>query len=108
MADGFELTLNSPLTKEDWDKITDAELEHTTRITYETPSGKKVVFIPLEKVKSDIESLIDDYQDEINRLEEDRRQDRGIGFGNAILCGKIGAYGKAVADLKDLLEGVEE
>ena len=108
MADSFELHLNSPLTKEDWDKITDAELEHTTKITYETPSGKKVVFIPLEKIKSDIGSLIDNYQDEVNRLQEHRRENRGIGFDNALTCGKIGAYGKAVADLRDLLEGVEE
>ena len=77
MADSFELHLNSPLTKEDWDKITDAELEHTTKITYETPSGKKVVFIPLEKIKSDIGSLIDNYQDEVNRLQEHRRENRG-------------------------------
>ena len=61
-----------------------------------------------EKLRKGIEELIDEYQDEINKLQEDRRQDRGVGFGDAILCGKIGAYGKAVADLKDLLEGVEE
>ena len=107
MSDSFELTLNSPLTKDDWNKIADAELEHTTRITYETPSGKKVVFIPLEKVKNDIEWLIDDYQHEINEMEEDRMQE-GVSVSNAFLTGKIGVYGKAVADLKDLLEGVEE
>ena len=57
-----------------------------------------------EKLRKEIEWLIDEYQDEINRLEEDRRQDRSIGFGNAIRCGKIGAYGKAVEDLTALLE----
>lgn len=107
MADSFELHLNSPLTQEDWNKITDAELEHTTKVTYETPSGKKVVFIPLEKIKSDIEWLIDEYQHKINEMEEDRMRE-GVSVSNAFLTGKIGAYGRAVADLKDLLEGVEE
>ena len=61
-----------------------------------------------EKLRKEIEWLIDEYQDEVNKLEEERRTYRGIGFGDAMNCGKIGAYGKAVADLKDLLEGVEE
>ena len=61
-----------------------------------------------ERLRKGIEWIMDEYQDEINRLEEDRRENRGIGFDDALTCGKIGAYGKAVADLKDLLEGEEE
>ena len=45
MSDSFELKLNSPLTKADWNKICDVELEHTKKITYKTPSGKEVVFL---------------------------------------------------------------
>lgn len=45
-----EFTLNSPLTKEDWDKITDVELEHTKKIWFATPSGKKVEYVPISSV----------------------------------------------------------
>ena len=61
-----------------------------------------------ETLRKGIEELLDEYQDEINRLEEERRENRGIGFDDAIRCGKIGAYGKAFADLTDLLQGEEE
>ena len=44
MSDKYEFTLNSPLTNEDWDKITDTEFEKTDRITFLTPSGKTVEF----------------------------------------------------------------
>ena len=43
-----ELSLNSPITREQWDRITDVELERTEEITFRTPSGKEV---PFRKVK---------------------------------------------------------
>lgn len=58
--------------------------------------------------KTDIQWLIELYQDEIDQLEEERRTNKGIGFGDAMNCGKIGAYGRVVADLKDLLEEEKE
>lgn len=36
--------LNSPLTEEDWNLITDAEFEHSDSVTFTTPSGKEVEF----------------------------------------------------------------
>ena len=54
-----EFTLNSPLTKEDWDKITDVELEHTKKIWFATPSGKRVEYIPM--------SVIDNIRAEIQK-----------------------------------------
>lgn len=57
MTDGFNFKLSSPLTKEDWNKICDAELEHTKKIVYKTPSGKEVTFISLaelEEIKAEI------------------------------------------------------
>ena len=63
MTDGFNFTLSSPLTKEDWNKICDAELEHTQKIVYKTPSGKEVTFISLaelEKIKA--ETIIDELE----------------------------------------------
>lgn len=65
MSDSFELKLNSPLTKEDWNEICDVELEHTKKITYKTPSGKEVVFIPLaelEEIKAELLSYEADCQ----------------------------------------------
>lgn len=47
MNDSFEFTLHSPLTQEDWNKLTDAELENTTSITYQTPQGRKVKLIEI-------------------------------------------------------------
>ena len=44
MSDKYEFTLNSPLTDEDWDKITDVEFENTKSISFRTKSGKTVEF----------------------------------------------------------------
>lgn len=49
MDDSIEFTLNSPLTDEDWDKITDAEFEKTDRVTFRTKSGKTVEFVKRKK-----------------------------------------------------------
>ena len=43
-----ELSFCSPITQEEWDRITDVELERTEEITFKTPSGKEV---PFRKVK---------------------------------------------------------
>ena len=54
-----EFTLNSPLTKEDWDKIADVEMEKTTKVWFKTPSGKSVEFIPvsvIDAIKAEIKS----------------------------------------------------
>lgn len=40
-----QMELSSPISDEQWATITDAELERTSEITFETPSGRKVVFI---------------------------------------------------------------
>ena len=57
MNDSFEFTLNNPLTKEDWDKIADVELENTPSITFKTPKGKQVKYIKsdiLDKIRKEI------------------------------------------------------
>ena len=41
----LSFTLNNPLTEEDWNKISDAEFEHTNSITFKTPKGKAVTFV---------------------------------------------------------------
>ena len=58
MSDNFEFTLHSPLTEEDWNKISDAELENTPSITFKTPKGKQVKYIKsevLDKVIAEID-----------------------------------------------------
>jgi hypothetical protein len=47
----FRMTLNSPLTKEDWAKITDANMEHTKAVTFQTEGGEKVEFTKVVRCK---------------------------------------------------------
>ena len=54
------LELNSPLSKEDWDILTDVELEKTEHIWFTTPNKKRVDYI-----KADV---LDGIRDEIERL----------------------------------------
>ena len=47
----IEMKLNSPITDEQWNIITDAELEHSDEIEFTTPSGKKVVYAKVKHGK---------------------------------------------------------
>lgn len=47
-VDDFSFEFNSPMTKEDWDKLENNEMEDTEIVTFKTPSGKQV---PFQKVK---------------------------------------------------------
>ena len=44
----FELTLNSPITAEQWDAITDVDFDNTERIWFQTKHGKTVEFVKAE------------------------------------------------------------
>jgi hypothetical protein len=62
MSDSFEFTLHSPLTKEDWNKLSDAELENTISVTFQTSQGRQVKYIKcevLDKIKAEIEQITD-------------------------------------------------
>ena len=39
------LTLNSPITEEQWDAITDVDFEHTNEVVFHTKHGKEVKFV---------------------------------------------------------------
>ena len=39
------LTLNKPITEEEWDMITDVDLDHTSEVLFHTKHGKKVRFV---------------------------------------------------------------
>ena len=61
MSDSFEFTLNSPLTKEDLDKISDVEFENTQSVTFQTPQGRQVRYIKcevLDKIKAEIDQYL--------------------------------------------------
>ena len=58
MSDNFEFTLHNPLTKEDWNKLADVELENTDYVTFQTPQGRQVKYIKcdiLNKIRAEIE-----------------------------------------------------
>ena len=43
--DEITLTLNSPITEEEWDMITDVDLDHTSEMMFHTKHGKGVRFV---------------------------------------------------------------
>jgi len=45
MSDEFTLTLNSPITEEQWDMIEDIDFDYTNEITFHTKHGKEVKFV---------------------------------------------------------------
>ena len=61
MSDSFEFTLYSPLTQEDWNKISDVEHENTMYVTFQTPQGRQVKYIKcdvLDKIRAEIQENI--------------------------------------------------
>lgn len=51
MVDEFTLTLNSPITEEQWDAITDVDFDHTDRIFFHTKHGKDVEFVKVVRCR---------------------------------------------------------
>ena len=45
MSDKITLELNSPITEEQWDIISDVDFDHTDEITFYTKHGKEVTFV---------------------------------------------------------------
>ena len=45
------LTLNSPITEEQWDAITDVDFDNTDKIYFHTKHGKEVYFVKRKKGK---------------------------------------------------------
>lgn len=50
-VDELTLTLNSPITEEQWDAITDVDFDHTDRIFFHTKHGKEVEFAKVVRCK---------------------------------------------------------
>ena len=49
--DEMTLTLNSPITEEQWDMLEDVDFDHTDSITFCTKHGKEVEFVKRKKGK---------------------------------------------------------
>lgn len=45
LGDEITLTLNSPITDEQFDALTDADMENTPRIVFHTKNGKDVEYL---------------------------------------------------------------
>ena len=43
--DDFTLTLHSPITEEEWDILTDVDLDHSPQIEFHTKHGKAVTYV---------------------------------------------------------------
>lgn len=71
MDDKITLTLNSPITEEQWDDIIDVDFEHTDRIWFTTKHGNMVEFVKAsaqpQKCSDILEELkADDYYNYIH------------------------------------------
>lgn len=49
MSEQFTLKLNSPITDEQWDAITDVDFDHTEEIFFHTKHSKEVTFVKQKK-----------------------------------------------------------
>ena len=78
------MKLNSPITDEQWNIITDAELEHSDEIEFTTPSGKKVVYAKVRHGKW-IEC----------------EYENGINFHRCSVCGQLDMYRGIFTDSGD-------
>lgn len=58
------LQLNSPLTDEQWDTITDVDFDHTDRITFHTKHGKEVEFVKSKPIKTNADKYFRNATDE--------------------------------------------
>ncbi len=50
-GESFSFTLNSPITKSQWEEITDVNMEHSDKVMFITPKGKKVEYAKVKHGK---------------------------------------------------------
>jgi len=55
------------------------------------------------KMRENIQWLIEQYEHQVETLEQDLHENSGISVGNSYKTGKKGVYGKVIADLKEVL-----
>lgn len=62
MNEEIELSLHSPISKEDWAKLADYEHENTRFVTFQTPSGRHVKYIRVDVIDKIIHELCGNYR----------------------------------------------
>ena len=67
------LTLNSPITEEQWDVITDVDFDRTDRMLFHTKHGKEVEFVKVIRCKDCIRNGTPDCAMEYHYLDSDWR-----------------------------------
>lgn len=95
-----ETILHTPLTKEDWNKISDLEHEDTEFVTFQTPQGRRVKYVKydvLDKIKEEIQAKygncdICEYFENYDYEENDISEYRVVG-GIADILQIIDKYG---------------
>jgi hypothetical protein len=88
------------ISEEDWNKLTDPELERTTRIFFKTPSGKRVEYIRadvLDKIRTEIMD-INVVRDEYSQRQNDYCD--GVEFAKKICLQIINKY-KSESEVQD-------
>lgn len=80
MIDTNTMELNSPITEEQWDKISDVDFDRTEHITFHTKNGKEVHFyknaIPIEWLIEYVRKRTGDIRD-ILIIADDWRKENG-------------------------------
>ena len=59
-------------------------------------------------MREKIQSLIEEYENAIELLEQDRAEEKYLTVANAYRTAKIGVFQKVVDDLRMMLEGEED
>lgn len=62
--DELTLSLNSPISDEQWDRLTDVELDHTDKIVFTTKAGKKVEFVKVVRCEDCVNRVVNEHRGE--------------------------------------------
>lgn len=99
MSDEFTVTLNNPLTEEQWDMINDVDFDRTDRITFHTKHGKDVEFAKVRHgkwfYKDDDMEFYDTYTcsecDFEITVDSEERCDMGVVIEDVLYCPHCGS-----------------
>lgn len=86
--DEMTFTLNSPITEEQWDMITDVDFDHTDSITFYTKHGKEVEFVKRKTGKwIPCKASIHPYGNDVKCSECGHKMGSSFGYKFCPMCG---------------------